>query len=192
MGGVHLDHLEARLQRAVGGEAEIGDAGLEVGHAHRARRRDSCRRAISLGPCVLHPPASRARGWPPFHGLSQAALRPACASWMPGTAPCALMKLAIGFHAATCSADQMPASHGVMRPSGADARGLREHEPGAADGAAAEVHECQSLGTPFSHEYWHMGETKTRLGIVTERSVMGLKRRDMGVWAEGSSGKSPI
>ena len=26
-----------------------------------------------------------------------------------------------------------------------------------------------------------MGDTKMRLGIVTERSVTGLKRRDMGV-----------
>jgi hypothetical protein len=37
---------------------------------------------------------------------------------------------------------------------------------------------------PSSAEYWHMGETNTRLGIVTERSARGLKSRDMGVVAE--------
>jgi hypothetical protein len=36
------------------------------------------------------------------------------------------------------------------------------------------------LGTPSSQEYWHIGETKMRLGMVTERSVIGLKSRDMG------------
>jgi hypothetical protein len=32
---------------------------------------------------------------------------------------------------------------------------------------------------PPSDEYWHIGETKTRLGKVTERSGKGEKSRDM-------------
>jgi hypothetical protein len=32
---------------------------------------------------------------------------------------------------------------------------------------------------PSSLEYWHMGETKTRLRKVTERSASGEKRVDM-------------
>jgi hypothetical protein len=33
---------------------------------------------------------------------------------------------------------------------------------------------------PFSEEYWHIGETKMRLGKVSERSANGVKSFDMG------------
>ena len=39
---------------------------------------------------------------------------------------------------------------------------------------------------PSSEEYWHIGETKTRLGKVTERSVNGEKSRDMDARRIGS------
>jgi hypothetical protein len=39
---------------------------------------------------------------------------------------------------------------------------------------------------PSSLEYWHIGETNTRLGKVTERSRRGEKRREVFVdTAEG-------
>ena len=38
---------------------------------------------------------------------------------------------------------------------------------------------CQSFGMPSSLEYWHMGETKTRLWNETERSAKGEKSCDM-------------
>ncbi len=110
---------------------------------------------------------------------------------MPGTAPCALMKSVIRFHAATCAADQMPVSHGVMRPSGVTLAASVSTSPAPPTARLPRCTRCQSSGTPSSAEYWHMGETKTRLGIVTERSRTGLKRRDMEV-AAGMFRKIPI
>ena len=45
---------------------------------------------------------------------------------------------------------------------------------------------------PSSAEYWHIGETKMRLAIVTERSVTGLKRRDMGAMRRGVRGSANL
>ncbi|MFC5122727.1 hypothetical protein ACFPRL_04530 [Pseudoclavibacter helvolus] len=34
---------------------------------------------------------------------------------------------------------------------------------------------CQSPGTPSTAEYWHMGESQSRLSIVSPRAVNGVK-----------------
>jgi hypothetical protein len=54
----------------------------------------------------------------PFQGVSQAALRPAWAIWMAGTAPCCRMNSVMGRKASTCASDHIPVHQGVMRPSG--------------------------------------------------------------------------
>ncbi len=86
--------------------------------AARASRRRTPRRSA-------RPAASRARparaAAPPSHGAAFDALRPACAIWMPGTAPCSLRNAVIGRKAAACASDQMPESSGLMRPSGVTA-----------------------------------------------------------------------
>ncbi len=43
-------------------------------------------------------------------------LRPACASWMPGTTPCVFMKSAMRLSGGMCAADHSPMSPLVMRP----------------------------------------------------------------------------
>ena len=96
------------------------------------------------------------------------------------------MKAVIRFHAVTCSCDQMPASQGVMRPSGETLAASVKTSPAPPTARLPRCTRCQSFGTPSCAEYWHMGETKTRLAIVTERSVRGLKRRDMGGAGEWS------
>src|SRR5687768_49355 len=35
---------------------------------------------------------------------------------------------------------------------------------------------CQSVGPPSADEYWHMGDTTTRLRAVSARSSIGVKR----------------
>src|SRR5450432_2023130 len=39
---------------------------------------------------------------------------------------------------------------------------------------------CQSLASPFSAEYWHIGATMMRLGSVRPRSWIGENRTLMG------------
>ncbi|MGY4423295.1 hypothetical protein ACVWY2_005744 [Bradyrhizobium sp. JR6.1] len=47
---------------------------------------------------------------------------------------------------AICSSFQMPTSPWVMRPSAVTAAGLDHHEPGAALGELAEMHEVPVIG----------------------------------------------
>src|SRR6476619_7332732 len=56
---------------------------------------------------------------------------------------------------------------------------------------------CQSLASPSSDEYWHIGATMTRLGSVRPRSVIGENRaliwgirmgRRIGYWHTRGSG----
>ena len=77
--------------------------------------------------------------------------------------------------AATCSSFQMPASCGLIRPSGvtADASVITSPAPPAANWPRWT--RCQSSGTPSVAEYWHIGATQTRLRTVVPRRVIGVK-----------------
>src|SRR5271167_3277901 len=44
---------------------------------------------------------------------------------------------------------------------------------------------CQSLASPFSAEYWHIGATMMRLGSARSRSLIGENRALMGISWEG-------
>src|ERR1700674_3027349 len=136
--------------------------------------------ATLLGPSVCQAPSLGASGLPPAHGLLHEALRPACAIWIAGTAPCLRMKSATGFHAFACASDQIPASHGVMRPSGLTALASTLTNAAPPTARLPRCTKCHSLGMPSSLEYWHIGETKMRFLKATERSSSGEKRRDMG------------
>src|SRR6185312_6404811 len=39
---------------------------------------------------------------------------------------------------------------------------------------------CQSLASPSTEEYWHIGATMMRLGSVRPRSLIGVNRALMG------------
>src|SRR5947209_12293164 len=116
---------------------------------------------------------------PPRHGTSVDAFRPACASWMPATAPCSWMKLTIGAKAAACSCDQIPLSQSVMRPSGETPLASTITSPAPPTARLPRCTTCHMFGRPRSDEYWHIGETKTRLRQVTERNVIGSNRCGM-------------
>ena len=86
------------------------------------------------------------------------ALRPAWASWMPGTAPCSPMKRAIGAKAAAWASDQMPLSSGLIRPSGLTALASTMTSPAPPTARLPRWTRCQSVGSPSRLEYWHMGD----------------------------------
>ena len=103
-----------------------------------SRRRTAAGSRAKIG---LQPPSASLTGFPPSHGRAVLALRPACASCIAGTAPCALMNRKIRASISMCSSFQIPRSCGLIRPSGSDRRRLGEDEAGAADRAAAEMHQ---------------------------------------------------
>ena len=74
------------------------------------------------------------------------------------------------------SSDQMPLSLGEMRPSGETAVASTITRPAPPTARLPRCTMCQSVGRPLSLEYWHMGETKTRLEIVSSRSRSWEKR----------------
>ena len=62
-----------------------------------------------------------------------------------------------------------------MRPSGETAAASVMTSPAPPMARAPRWTRCQSFARPSSAEYWHMGETPTRFGIVTERRERGVK-----------------
>src|SRR6476469_726193 len=70
----------------------------------------------------------------------------------------------------------MPASCGLIRPSGVTAVASLITRPAPPWAKAPRWTRCQSLGRPSWEEYWHMGETHTRLRNVVPRRVRGSKR----------------
>ena len=71
----------------------------------------------------------------------------------------------------------MPASCGEIRPSGTTAVASLITSPAPPRANEPRWTRCQSDGRPSTEEYWHMGETHTRLRNVVPRRVRGSKRR---------------
>src|SRR6478609_4840281 len=124
---------------------------------------------------MSQPPSLSESGLPPCHGTAVAALRPACASWMPATAPCCSTKRATRDSGSTCNSCQIPRSPGEMRP-----RAVIEVASAITSAAPPTAREprctkCQSSAKPSVELYWHIGETPMRLRKVTPRMVRGSK-----------------
>ncbi len=138
------------------------------------------RKGTAPGAIGVHPPALSSTTRPPRHGTSVEALRPACASCMPATAPCASTNPAIRAKASRCASDQIPVSCGEIRPSGETAVASTITSPAPPTARLPRWTKCQSVGRPSSAEYWHIGETKTRLRNSTPPSFKGEKSVLMG------------
>ncbi len=67
----------------------------------------------------------------------------------------------------------MPASPGVMRPSGETALASAITKPAPPAARAPRCTRCQSFATPSLDEYWHIGDTPMRLRSVTDLIVSG-------------------
>ena len=129
-------------------------------------------------------PVARSRGMSsPSHDGLVDPLRPEWPSWSPisrcvgvheahDAFPCPLL----GVVPQTCTARRDP-------PRVGDARHLGHHQPGAADRAAAEVHQVPLVGNAVnSAEYCAMADTTTRLRSRMPRRATGRRR-------EGSRGR---
>ena len=144
-----------------GPSARTGSRSAPTWATRRRRRRGS-----------RFPPTAR-----PWH-----AFRPACASWMPGTAPCVSRKRAIRASGVDVRVLPDPEVRGRDPPARLDRGGLGHHEPGAADGARSRGGRGASRWRSRRRElYWHIGETPIRLRSVSQRSVSGSKRCCMNV-----------
>jgi len=134
----------------------------------------------ALGAQGDHPP--EAMGMLPVRsrqGASVPALRPAWASWIPGTAPRPAMKRVMRSRGSICPSSHRPRSWGLMRPSGSTAEASVSTSPAPPWARPPRWTRCQSEGRPAVAEYWHMGETAMRLGKVVPRRVSGSKSPGM-------------
>src|SRR6476469_3250526 len=68
----------------------------------------------------------------------------------------------------------MPASAGEMRPSGSTADASVNTRPAPPRANDPSGTRCHGSGMPSVDEYWHIGETQTRLRISRSRSRMGV------------------
>ncbi len=85
------------------------------------------------------------------------------------------------WNAWACASDQIPESHGEMRPSGDTAVASTRTSAAPPTARLPRCTKCQSVGSPSSLEYWHIGETNTRFLNSTPRSVSGENRRLMAI-----------
>ena len=181
VGRVDLDHVEARARRARAAArrrrrparsrpSRGARRGIAVGEGDRARR-DRLPAAAA---------GARSRR-PPRQGTSVEALRPAWASWMPGGRALRREERARWRPGGGCSSYHMPPSSGLIRPSGDDGGRLDHHQPGAADGAAGEVHDVPVVREPVRLEYWHIGDMTMRLRSSRPRRRSGEKRRSLSL-----------
>ncbi len=127
------------------------------------------------GAMVRQPPSWPCNARPPRHGESLLALRPACASWMAGTAPWLRMNCAMRAWAGTWASDQMPRSPGVILPTASTAVASAITRPAPPAARDPRCTRCQSSGMPSTAEYWHIGDTPILFLTSMPRSLMGSK-----------------
>src|SRR3954469_9393358 len=68
-----------------------------------------------------------------------------------------------------------------MRPVASTAVASMHSMPAPDNASVPRCTTCHSLALPSSEEYWHIGDTTTRLGRVTPRSVIGENSMLMGI-----------
>ena len=97
---------------------------------------------------------------------------------MPGTLSWAAIEEVISASGSTWSSLQIPRSSGEMRPRGSTAVASVITRPAPPTARLARCWACQSVARPSrsSQEYWHIGETITRFGIVVARIDSGVNR----------------
>ena len=148
------------------------------------------------GATVCQPPSATGICWPPSQGAWLDPLRPAWASCIPTAAlECLRIDARIGFSAASVASFHRPRQPGVMRPI-ASTWVASMQNIAAPDSAIVFIWvKCQSLASPFSAEYWHIGDTMMRLGSVRPRNWIGENRALMGDFLAGGrwgSSSDPI
>ncbi len=126
---------------------------------------------------ISQPPCSRGSS-SPSHGTRVEALRPAWLSCMQTFARLwVCTKETMRRQASICASVYRPVQWGVMRPSGETSVISVKSSPAPPTASPPRCTRCQSSGMPSVAEYWHMGETTTRLATSIPRSRKG---RNMG------------
>src|SRR5499427_2189288 len=92
---------------------------------------------------------------------------------MPATAFCALMKAATRFSGSMNASSQMPRSPMVPQPRRSTLVDSTITRPAPPAANLPAFIRCQSVGKPFTAEYWCIGGTTMRLRKVTPRIVKG-------------------
>src|SRR4029077_16927799 len=118
---------------------------------------------------------------PPSHGVWLDPLRPACANCIAIAAlECLRAGAMIGLSAASVASFQSPRQPGVMRPIAST--WVASMQNIAAPDSASELIwvKCQSLASPLSAEYWHIGATMMRLGSARVRKRIGENKALIG------------
>ena len=138
--------------------------------------------ASAEGASVCQPPSASGICWPPSQGVWLDPLRPACASCIATAAfECLRTEARIGRSAASVASFHSPRQPGVMRPL-ASTWVASMQNIAAPDSASVLIWvKCQSLASPFSAEYWHIGATMMRLASARPRSLIGENRALMGM-----------
>src|SRR2546425_9619446 len=93
------------------------------------------------------------------------------------------------FQAVTCSGLYMPVHHGLIRPCRLPSVTSAITSPAPPTARLPRLTRCQSFGVPSSAEYWHIGETTTRLGSTSSRRRSGVNIGGGAGW--GAAGTPP-
>ena len=137
------------------------------------------------GPTVSQPPCWGDSNCPPAHGTALEALRPAWANWIHTTVAgaSARARARVLANAASVRSSHRPRQAGVMRPSGSTAVASMVNSAAPLLNRLPQCMRCQSVASPLTAEYWHMGATTMRLGRVRpprgEGKNWGVKSRLM-------------
>ena len=129
------------------------------------------------GPTVCQPPADCGINCPPSHGTWLEPLRPAWASCIATAVfECLRTEARIGFSAASVASFHSPRQPGVMRPISSTWVASMQNIAAPESARLLMWVKCQSLASPLSAEYWHIGATMMRLASSRPRSLIGEKR----------------
>src|SRR6185437_16364047 len=133
--------------------------------------------AMAEGPSGRQPPSDSGISCPPSHGVWLDALRPAWASWIITAAFERLRTEArIGLSAASVASFHRPRHPGVMRPIASTAVASMQNIAAPDSASMLICVKCQSLASPLTAEYWHIGATMMRLASLRPRNCIGENR----------------
>src|SRR4030081_1143343 len=133
------------------------------------------------GASVCQPPCANGICCPPSHGVWLDPLRPACASCIATAVfECLRTDARIGFSAASVASFHRPRQPGVMRPIASTWVASMQNIAAPDSASVLMCVKCQSLASPLTAEYWHIGATMMRLGSVRPRRAIGENRALMG------------
>src|SRR5580698_1848481 len=133
------------------------------------------------GATVCQPPSETGINCPPSHGVWLEPLRPACASCIATAAlECLRTEARIGFSAFSVASFHNPRQPGVMRPIASTCVASMQNIEAPDSASELMWVKCQSVASPLSAEYWHIGDTTMRFDSVRPRNFRDEKSVLMG------------